>query len=111
MKIQYVVLRNDTNFTKGATTAQAVHAVTLCYAEHYDTAYGEYIKEGSKMTTAVLQANEQELLALIAALEKNAIKHSVWIEHPENTVTAVALYPYEKAYVQQIKELKSLKLY
>ncbi|KAH9386385.1 uncharacterized protein NEMAJ01_1281 [Nematocida major] len=111
MKIQYVIVRNDTGFPRGATAAQAVHAVTACQHEHLDQGYLEYISEGAGMHTAVLQCTQEEMAALVEALRKKEVKFSAWVEMPENMLTAVAIYPYEKARLQEIKELRRLKLY
>ncbi|EIJ88737.1 hypothetical protein NEPAR06_1272 [Nematocida parisii] len=111
MKIQYVIARNDTEFPQGATIAQAVHAVTLCHHEHFDAEYLNYHKEGFSMRTAVLQSSKEQMDELIKELKNREIKHSVWIEQPENIMTAVAIYPYEKDLLKGIPELRKLKLY
>ncbi|KAI5188826.1 hypothetical protein NEMIN01_0194 [Nematocida minor] len=111
MKIQYVIVRNDTGFSKGSTAAQAVHAAVLCYHEHFDEDFSLYVLLGSKMTTVVLQCTKEELARISSILDEKKIKHSKWLEMPENEVTSLAIYPYEKELVQSIREIRSLRLY
>lgn len=111
MKIQYVIVRNDTGFTQGATAAQAVHAAVLCYREHSTEEFSAYYAQGFEMRTVLLQCNREEMSELVCALTDRNIKHTEWLEQPENEVTAIAVCPYEKAEMQKVKELRILKLY
>lgn len=111
MKIQYVIVRNDTGYSKGATAAQAVHSAVLCYRDNSTEEFSSYFKEGFNMRTVILQGTKEELSKLVISLTAKGIKHSVWIEQPEGEVTAVAVCPYDKSYLRSIKELSSLKLY
>lgn len=49
-----------------------------------------------------------KLTGLGEALEKDGIKHKVWIEQPENVPTCIALKPYKKEEVH--KYVKKFKL-
>ncbi|EHY65330.1 hypothetical protein NERG_01776 [Nematocida ausubeli] len=111
MKIQYVIVRRDTEFTHGATIAQAVHAVTLCQHTHFDKDYLEYCQEGFAMRTVILQCTQENMPEIIKELQERKIKHCVWREMPEDIETAIALYPYEKDLIKAIPAIRKLKLY
>lgn len=52
--------------------------------------------------------SEVDLRALSEELQKNEIKHKLWIENPENIATCIAIKPYPKDAVH--KFVKKLKL-
>lgn len=52
--------------------------------------------------------DEEELIKARDLLLQNQIDHKLWIEHPENIPTCIALKPYPKVDVQ--KYLKKYKL-
>lgn len=79
------------------------------YSEHT----GEKIEVFFKLDTiffALFQVpNEEELKKLAEVLSSNNISHKVWIEHPENIATCIAVKPYPKGDIQ--KYLKKYKLF
>ncbi|KAL1396590.1 hypothetical protein pipiens_002648 [Culex pipiens pipiens] len=110
--VQYVVVNGEIakSWPKGAVIAQCCHAVAAVshlYAADPDTV--EYFKDLDNMHKVVLEAPDVgKLTGLGEALEKDGIKHKVWIEQPENVPTCIALKPYKKEEVH--KYVKKFKL-
>ncbi|TNJ27556.1 Aminoacyl-tRNA hydrolase [Giardia muris] len=102
MLAQYIVLRRDLGWPLGALCAQAAHASIAAIHAFPGPDTSAYLEDLSNMRKLVLGATEVELKALILQLEKEGLEHHVWIEQPENIVTAVALRPYPKSRVAKI---------
>lgn len=110
--VQYLLVRNDlVNYPTGALIAQAVHASTLALFEHPDEVVQAYLSLREQMTTVVLQCTRAELVELDQYLTEHQIKHALWIEHPENEPTALALHPLPKTHWVVRERLKRFRVY
>lgn len=93
--VQYAIIRNDLKkYTTGMLIAQGIHACVQSiekFREHSDTQ--EYLKNIGNMTTIVLQVNTEEYNQLKQILKEGNIDHIIWLEHPEEIETALALRP------------------
>ncbi|XP_044756976.1 putative peptidyl-tRNA hydrolase PTRHD1 [Coccinella septempunctata] len=115
--LQYVIVRKDLllkehNWPVGAVIAQACHAVTaVTHLFHDDEHTKKYLEDLDNMHKVVLEIpNEKEIISLHEVLEKNNIKHKLWIEQPENIPTCLVLKPYPKDEVKAyFKDLKLFK--
>ncbi|KAI5180971.1 hypothetical protein NEOKW01_1212 [Nematocida sp. AWRm80] len=108
---QYILLRNDLpNYSTGSLVAQAVHASNLLFHSHSDGTLLNYLKQQYNMIVVVLQCNLSTMLTLIRRMKELGVKHSEWIEQPENEITAVAIYPLSST-DPFYKELKKVPLY
>ncbi|XP_006029310.1 putative peptidyl-tRNA hydrolase PTRHD1 [Alligator sinensis] len=110
--VQYVVLRGDLRWPRGALVAQACHAALAVLHAHYahpDSA--AYLAERGRMRTVVLEAPDEGALTTLAeTLKEHSVDHEMWIEQPENIATCIALRPYPKDQVHQyLKKFKLLK--
>lgn len=70
-----------------------------------------YFEEGERMHKVVLEISDEEALRNLAeTLEKNDVKHVLWVEHPENVATCIATKAYPKsAIAQHFKDLKLMR--
>ena len=109
--VQYIVIRGDLKWPKGALIAQGCHASTSAIHIYYNDAQTiEYLKQLDSMHKIVLSvANVDDLLALSKTLEENDTKFKLWIEKPENVPTCLATKPYSKHLVERF--FSTLKLF
>lgn len=108
--VQYIAVRSDLKWAKGALVAQACHAALavthLNYDDHDTMAYLHDLDHMHKIVIGV--PSESELVKLADELNKNGIKNKLWYEQPENLPTSLALKPYKKSMVEQF--FKAFKL-
>lgn len=108
--VQYIALRSDLKWPKGALIAQSCHATAAVIHLYYnDKQTIDYLKNIDSMHKIVLGINsESDLTELSRSLEKNDIKFKLWIEQPENVPTCLATKPYSKSLVEHF--FKNFKL-
>lgn len=101
--IQYILINKeiiDKKWTLGAIIAQACHACVAVIAENLeDNVVKEYIapENLNDMHKVVLQVNDaKELKHVSGILDNNSLKYKLWVEQPENIITALAMKPYHK---------------
>jgi peptidyl-tRNA hydrolase len=109
--VQYIAVRKDLKWPLGALIAQCCHASTAAIHLNYsDEQCTKYLKDLNNMHKIVVAVpNEQELTLLADTLDKNNIKHKLWIEQPENFPTCLAIKPYYKNSVASF--FKTFKLF
>ena len=116
----YVVVRADLledpfSWPLGAVVGQGCHACTAAMWKYRDAEETqEYAAPGNieNMHKVVLAAkDEAQLLAAADKLKAKGIEHWLWVEHPEEVRTALAVRPYRRSVVQKTKALKKLKLF
>jgi peptidyl-tRNA hydrolase len=109
--VQYIAIRNDLKWPKGALIAQGCHASTAAIHLNYaDPETARYLSELDTMHKIVVGvADEAELRRLSDELAANGVKFKLWLEQPENTPTSLALKPYSKSLVERF--LKPYKLF
>lgn len=110
--VQYVLVRKDLNWPTGAIIAQACHASTSALwisRDHSETQV--YLGDIDNMHKVVLGADSEESVRETAsALEAAGIEHKLWIEQPDNIVTALATRPAKRSILKPIfKAYKLLK--
>lgn len=105
--IQYILINKeiiDKKWTLGSIIAQGCHACIAVIAENLeDELVKEYIKfeNINDMHKVVLQINDtKELQHLSSILDKNSLKYKLWVEQPENIVTALAVKPYHRDFIK-----------
>lgn len=115
--VQYIVVRGDLMRTLkwpvGAIIAQACHGVTaVTHKFQEDDHTKTYLEDIDNMHKVVLEApDETSLKNLDAILEKDDIKHIMWMEQPENIPTCLVAKPYPKKDVQSyFKKFKLFKM-
>lgn len=93
--VQYVVVRKDLKWPKGAMIAQACHASIAAVWNSQNDAYTqEYLKNQDSMHKVVLGAeNEEDLREVSKSLEEANIGHKLWLEQPDNVYSCVASAP------------------
>ncbi|PXF39580.1 putative peptidyl-tRNA hydrolase PTRHD1 [Gracilariopsis chorda] len=97
--VQYVVLRRDllNQWPLGSVIAQGVHAsVAAIWQSRTTPATLQYCSDSqlASMRTVVLQADHEPALRHLAAqLARHHVLFTLWTEHPENFVTALATHP------------------
>ncbi|XP_063728096.1 putative peptidyl-tRNA hydrolase PTRHD1 [Symsagittifera roscoffensis] len=101
--VQYIVIRGDLKWPKGALVAQACHAssaiIHLTYS-HPDTQ--QYLSDLDNMHKVVLKSKtSDELSQLSDTLTSKDIAHKLWIEQPENYPTCLAIRPIGKPEVSE----------
>lgn len=108
---QYIVLRNDLPWGFGALAAQVAHASVAAihtFRDHPDTI--SYLSDIPNMHKVVLAANEQQISHLRDKLCTDRIDHFVWIEQPENLLSAIGFRPCPKELVRPyLKHLPLMK--
>ncbi|XP_014262566.1 putative peptidyl-tRNA hydrolase PTRHD1 [Cimex lectularius] len=115
MIVQYILIRGDLlrvlKWPFGAVIAQACHGCTAVTHLYYDDEYTqEYLKDINNMHKIVLEVPDENAINDLAHyLEKNHIKHKLWMEQPENIPTCLIVKPYPKSLVQSY--FKKLKLF
>ena len=109
--VQYIAMRSDLKWPKGALIAQCCHssiaAIHLNYTDEQTQDYLTKLDSMHKIVVSVL--NETDLLALSRQLKENEIKHKLWTEQPENYATCLATKPYNKSLIE--KFFKAFKLF
>ena len=109
--VQYIAMRSDLKWPKGALIAQCCHssiaAIHLNYTDEQTQDYLTKLDSMHKIVVSVL--NETDLLALSNQLKENEIKHKLWTEQPENYATCLATKPYNKSLIE--KFFKAFKLF
>ncbi|CCI73924.1 ECU04_0485 [Encephalitozoon cuniculi GB-M1] len=103
--VQYILLRDDLNFSRGALVAQACHS-SVCsiekYRGHPDTI--EYLRDLKSMAKIVLKIGEKDVKETESYLVAKGIDHTVWIESPENIPTCISLRPYSRDQIPEVVE-------
>lgn len=110
--VQYILVRTDLEWTKGAMIAQACHASVASIAQTlHSSSTCDYLKDLANMHKIILKADgKEDLLKIQAKLDEANIEHHLWIEQPENVPTCLAVAPQPKPLVQAIfKHLKLLR--
>ena len=109
--VQYIAVRSDLKWSKGAMIAQACHASSAAIHLNYeDQETRQYLKDLDNMHKIVVNVpNENDLIQLSEELNKNDIKFKLWMEQPENIPTSLATKPYKKNLVEQF--FKTFKLF
>ncbi|AFN82813.1 hypothetical protein EROM_040450 [Encephalitozoon romaleae SJ-2008] len=111
--VQYILLRNDLNFSRGALIAQACHSSVYSierYRDHPDTV--EYLRNVRLMTKVVLKIKGKDVGEIIDHLVSKNIDHTVWVEEPESITTCISLRPYAKDKIADVVEyFKRFKLF
>lgn len=96
-RLQYIVLRSDLKWPKGALAAQAAHVSVACLWENRHLPEVEaYLAPGAidSMHKCVLGIDSADgILRLKEALDASGVPSRVWCEQPENVVTAIATVP------------------
>lgn len=111
MHIQYVFLRSDIpQYTKGSMAAQACHAsLKACHLYYNKKEVQKYLNDDN-MTTVLLKIKYDDIEYLKTIFD--GFDYVVWVEYPENIITALALRPYKKDEISDIiKKIKKFKLY
>lgn len=105
--VQYILINKeiiDKKWTLGSIIAQGCHACVAVIAENLeDELVKEYVKfeNINDMHKVVLQINDtKELQHLSNILDKNSLKYKLWIEQPENIITALAVKPYHRDFIK-----------
>lgn len=108
--VQYIALRSDLKWPKGALIAQSCHATAaVLHLNYNDKQTQEYLENLDSMHKVVVGVpSENELKELSEQLAKDDIKFKLWIEQPENVPTCLATKPYSKSLVE--KFFKAFKL-
>jgi peptidyl-tRNA hydrolase len=108
--VQYIALRSDLKWPKGALIAQSCHATAaVLHLNYHDKQTQEYLENLDSMHKVVVGVpSDNELRELSEQLAKNDIKFKLWIEQPENIPTCLATKPYSKSFVE--KFFKAFKL-
>lgn len=110
--VQYILVRTDLKWSKGAMVAQACHASIASIVSTMDhTSTKEYLKDLYNMHKIILKV---ETLGDLRDCEKKLkdaeIAHHLWVERPENIITCLAISPQPRSKVQSLfKHLKLLK--
>lgn len=109
--VQYIAVRSDLKWPKGALIAQACHAsIASVHLNYLDKETQSYLNDLDSMHKIVVGVpSESELLELNETLSKNDIKFKLWTEQPENIPTSIALKPYSKSRVELF--FKAFKLF
>ena len=109
--VQYIAIRSDLKWPKGALIAQSCHAsVAAVHLNYMDEETVDYLKNLDSMHKIVVGVVSQaDLVALSETLIENEIKFKLWTEQPENIPTCIATKPYTKSLVD--KFFKTFKLF
>lgn len=109
--VQYIAVRSDLKWPKGALIAQGCHAsiaaIHLNYSDAETVAYLQKLDSMHKIVVGV--PGLTEINELNETLLKHDIKFKLWTEQPENTPTCLATKPYSKKLVEQF--FKAFKLF
>lgn len=109
--VQYIAIRSDLKWPKGALIAQACHAtLAAVHLNYQDSETKDYLKNLDSMhKICVGVLSQSDLVKLSETLAENDINHKLWIEQPENIPTCIATKPYTKSIIE--KFFKGLKLF
>ena len=109
--VQYIAIRSDLKWPKGALIAQCCHASVAAIELNYsDEQTKEYLKNLDSMHKIVVGVpSEAELRELGAKFQDSGLKAKLWIEQPENIPTCLATKPYRKSLVETF--FKAFKLF
>uniref|UniRef100_A0A7S0D2N0 peptidyl-tRNA hydrolase n=1 Tax=Amorphochlora amoebiformis TaxID=1561963 RepID=A0A7S0D2N0_9EUKA len=93
--VQYIVVRRDLGWGTGPLMAQACHASTAAIWMSKDSESTlEYLEDLDNMHKVILSAKNEKALAKVARnLEQGGVGFKLWIEQPENIMTALATFP------------------
>lgn len=109
--VQYIAVRSDLKWPKGALIAQGCHAsvaaIHLTYDDSETKAYLQNLDSMHKIVVGIPSLTE--INELDKTLLANNIKFKLWTEQPENVPTCLALKPYPKKAVEHF--FKSFKLF
>lgn len=108
--VQYIAIRSDLKWPKGALIAQGAHAsVAAIHLNYNDSETVKYLNNLDSMHKVVVGVPSQnDLVDLNELLLKNNIKFKLWTEQPENSPVCIATKPYYKSLVESF--FKSFKL-
>lgn len=109
--VQYIAVRSDLKWPKGALIAQGAHAsVAAIHLFYSDPDTVTYLKSLDSMHKIVVGVPSlEELNKLNELLINQNIKFKLWTEQPENMPTCLATKPYAKSLVENF--FKSFKLF
>ena len=109
--VQYIAIRSDLKWPKGALIAQCCHASVAAIELNYnDDQTKQYLKNLDSMHKIVVGVpSEGELRELDSKFQENGLKAKLWIEQPENIPTCLATKPYKKSLVEAL--FKAFKLF
>lgn len=101
--VQYIAVRSDLKWPKGALIAQACHAsIAAVHLNYSDKETRDYLENLDSMHKVVVGVpSETDLIQLSKELNDNDIKFKLWTEQPENVPTSLALKPYTKSLVEK----------
>jgi peptidyl-tRNA hydrolase len=108
--VQYIAIRSDLKWPKGALIAQGCHAsVAAIHLNYTDPETVQYLANLNSMHKIVVGVSSQaELEALNDELTKQDVKFKLWTEQPENLPVCLATKPYSKKLVETF--FKAFKL-
>ena len=109
--VQYIAMRNDLKWPKGALIAQGAHcSVAAIHLNYSDADTVRYLSDLDRMHKIVVAVPSQaELVELSAALERAGLKFKLWTEQPENIPVSLATKPYPKSHVDSF--FRAFKLF
>jgi len=109
--VQYIAIRSDLKWPKGALISQACHAavaaIHLNYTDPETVNYLNNLDSMHKICVGVL--SQSDLVELSEQLTAKDVKFKLWTEQPENIPTCIATKPYSKNMVE--KFFKTFKLF
>lgn len=93
--VQYVIVRKDLKWPKGAVIAQACHAsLAAVWNSQGDEFTKQYLLDQDAMHKVVLAAeSESDLQEVSKALEGAKISYKLWLERPDNVFSCLASAP------------------
>lgn len=95
--LQYIVIRSDLKWPKGAIASQAAHVAVACLWENKDLPQVQaYLAPGSidTMHKCVLGIDSLDaLMRLKTSLDAAGVPSRLWTEQPEAVVTSIATVP------------------
>lgn len=102
--VQYIVIHRVKGYGVGALIAQGSHASSAALhlsRDHPDTR--AYLAALDSMHKVVLEGPSAEALReTSAALDAAGVTHKLWVEQPENIVTALASAPRARALLKPL---------
>jgi peptidyl-tRNA hydrolase len=109
--VQYIAIRSDLKWPKGALIAQCCHASTaVIHLNYNDEETKKYLNDLDSMHKIVVGVpTVNELNELHTSLNDNKISCKLWIEQPENIPTCLAIKPCSKKSVETF--FKMFKLF
>jgi len=109
--VQYIAIRSDLKWPKGALIAQGAHSsVAVIHLTYSDPDTIKYLENLDKMHKIVIGVPTLDALNdLRQRLESNNVKFNLWVEQPENIPTCLSTKPYQKQRVESF--FKNFKLF